>query len=201
MLGYMLRHAGWLSRSFFLVCLAFVASSILRPSEIWPNLATGTLVLSAICLRRDAFRKYREQKHPVMRMALFTRYNQAYRYLIFCENLPATIKKNAPLLKNLLQLLEQRQRVRQSSAITRNPTVTVFTAVVVIVTSGLVSRLASTSITLALTLLFVVFMLLLASMQIGFFWRTREYKDEEMAEFVLWLEAEASDVNQTDKGG
>ena len=42
---------------------------------------------------------------------------------------------------------------------------------------------------------FLVGMLMIFAMQLSAVWRTREYRDEELAEFVLWLWAEASDAS------
>jgi hypothetical protein len=36
-------------------------------------------------------------------------------------------------------------------------------------------------------------MLTIFALQLSSIWRTREYRDEELAEFVLWLWAEAAD--------
>ena len=193
MLGRMFRTARWPSR------LAVVASVLLAVAAVaWHNergiQASAFLVASCFyAFKRDAFRAYYTRKQTATFLGTFTRRDQAFRYVMFRENVPEDISKDTKLLERLLRLLEQRQKVRQAGLVTRHPAVTTLVALFLMLLGVLISKAADASFPGTVTATFVVLMLIFIAMQLGAIWRTREYRDEEIAEFVLWLWAEASD--------
>ena len=197
MLGAMLRKATWRSKIPLLMTIVLCCVAIIYKAEsLWPVIATWGVV-SALVFQRDAFRTYYEKRHPALGLDLFTRYNQPFRFLVFCENLPAELKTDPDALGRLLRLLEQRQRVRHSSSITRHPAVSLGAALFMILLGVVVQKAADVSIQFVLLTSAFLLAFIVLAVQVGWIWRTRDYMDEELTEFVLWLWSEANDCNET----
>lgn len=198
MAGRMFRTARWPSRLAVLASLIGTGVAIKWFQDTGIHVAAFALVASVFWFRRDAFRQYYGRKRTATFLDTFSRRDQAFRYVMFRENVPEEIATNAALLDRLRTLLDQRQRVRHAGLVTRHPLVTALVALFLMLLGVLISKAADASVPGTLMALFLVGMLGILAMQFSAIWRTREYRDEELAEFVLWLWAEASDL--TDSG-
>lgn len=194
--GYMFRHATWRSKGPFFLCILAVSVAIFYEAEAEIQLTSVSVVLALLWLRNDAFRQYRAEKHPALGMDIFTNHSQGYRYLVFNEALPIGMKSDSALLEKLLRLLEQRQRVRNTNAFMRNPAISFLVAALVMLAGALISKTVDLSPAPILISVFVIIIALIMVLPISGLWRTREYKDEELTEFVLWLWTGASEDDQ-----
>ena len=195
MAGRMFRTARWPSRLAVLAAIIGTGIAIKWFQDTGAHVAAFAFVASVFWFRRDAFRDYYGKKRTATFLDTFSRRDQAFRYVMFRENVPEEIATNAPLLDRLRTLLDKRQKVRRAGLVTRHPLVTALVAVFLMLFGVLISKAADASIPGTLMALFFVGMLTLLAMQFSAIWRTREYRDEELAEFVLWLWAEAQDAN------
>jgi len=197
MLGRMLRTARWPSCLALIASIFAVVASIKWRSEFGAQTAGVLLAGSVIWFKRDAFRHYYARKATAVFLETFTHRDQAIRYIMFCEQLPKEIAADAQVLERVLRLLEQRQKVRQAGLVTRHPVVAALLAVFLMLLGVLFSKGADASISATITATFLVGVLIVIAMQLGMIWRTREYRDEERVEFVLWLWAEASEMRSS----
>jgi hypothetical protein len=195
MLGRMLRTARWPSRLAVLASLVGTGIAIKWFQDTGVHIAAFAFVASVFWFRRDAFRDYYGKKRTATFLDTFSRRDQAFRYVMFREHVPDEIAGNTELLDRLRTLLDQRQKVRHAGLVTRHPLVTALVALFLMLLGVLISKLADASIPGTLMALFAVGMLALLAIPFSAIWRTREYRDEELAEFVLWLWAEAQDAN------
>ena len=195
MAGRMFRTARWPSRLAVIATFVFCVVSVAPRWEKLIQPGTFALVASVFWFRRDAFRDYYGKKRTATFLDTFSRRDQAFRYVMFRENVPEEIANDPEVLDRLRTLLDQRQKVRRAGLVTRHPLVTALVAVFLMLFGVLISKAADASIPGTLMALFFVGMLTLLAMQFSAIWRTREYRDEELAEFVLWLWAEAQDAN------
>ena len=78
---------------------------------------------------------------------------------------------------------------------------TLVAAVFAMLIGALISEGAAASLNLTFTATFVTLMALLVTMQVGLVWRSGDYRDEELTEFVLWLHEEAAEASQGGGGG
>lgn len=201
MLERMFRTARWPSRLAVLISSLAATGAIIWRSDFGVRIVAPLIVICFYWFKRDAFRHYYIRKRTATFLDTFTRRDQAIRYVMFRESVPDAIASDVSLLERLLRLLEQRQKVRHAGLITRHPAVTVLQALFLLFLGALVSKVADVSVTGTITVLFVIGMLILLAMQLGAVWRTREYRDEELAEFVLWLWAEASERSTREDTG
>ena len=196
MLGRMLRTARRPSKTALLLSILATIAVIAWRIEPGIQIAALALVGSVFWFRRDAFRDYYGKKRTATFLDTFSRRDQAFRYVMFRENVPEEVATDTDLLDRLRTLLDQRQKVRRAGLVTRHPLVTVLLALFLMLLGVLISKGAEASVAATLMVTFLVGMLVFLTMQLGAIWRTREYRDEELAEFVLWLWAEASDTVQ-----
>lgn len=194
--GYMFCHATWRSKWPFSLCIIAVSVVIFYKAEAGIQLTPVSVVLALLWLRNDAFRRYRAEKHPALGMDIFTNHSQGYRYLVFNEALPIGVKNDSALLEKLLRLLEQRQRVRNTNAFMRNPAISFLVAALIMLAGALIPKAVDLSLGPVLISVVMIIIALLVMLTISGLWRTREYKDEELTEFVLWLWAGASEDDQ-----
>lgn len=193
MFGRMLRTARWPSKLAVICSLLASVASIKWRSEFGTQATAVLIVASFFWFKRDAFRAYYTRKRTATFLDTFSRREQAVRYVIFRENVPDDIATNTPLLERLLRLLEQRQKVRQAGVVTRHPIVTALLALFLMLLGVLISKTADASIPATIIATFGIGILTIFALQLSVIWRTREYRDEELTEFVLWLWAEASE--------
>lgn len=199
MFGRMFRTARWPSRLAVLASLIGTAVAIKWNHNPAMPLAAFALVGSFLWFKHDAFRDYYGKKRTATFLDTFSRRDQAFRYVFFKENVPEEIANDTELLERLRALLDQRQKVRTAGLVTRHPVVTALLALFVMLLGVLISKAAENSIPGTLTACFLVGMLTLLALQLSSIWRTREYRDEELAEFVLWLWAEAADKQREER--
>jgi hypothetical protein len=195
-LGYMLGHASWHSRVLLLLSVIVSIAAFIFTSKIGIQISATSAAIVFLWLRNDAFRRYRAEKHPALGMDIFTNHSQGYRYLVFNEALPIGMKSDSVLLEKLLRLLEQRQRVRNTNAFMRNPAISFLVAALVMLAGALIPKAVDLSLGPVLISVVMIIIALLVMLTISGLWRTREYKDEELTEFVLWLWAGASEYDQ-----
>ncbi len=193
MVGRMLHDARWPSRLAVLASPLAVIGAIKWQNEFSLQAAAVVIFGCFYWFKRDAFRTYYTRKETATFLDTFTTKAQAIRYIMFRENVSNTLATDTFLLDRLLRLLEQRQRVRRAGVVTRHPIVTSLVAIFLILMGVLISKAADASIPATLTATFLVGMMILMAMQLGIIWRTGEYRDEELSEFVLWLWAEATE--------
>jgi hypothetical protein len=191
MLGRTLRTARWPSKLAFILAILGSVAIIKWRSEIGAQVAGGLLAVTILWLKHDAFRMYHARKHTASFLQAFAPRDQAIRYIVFCEELPRDIAQDATLLERILRLLEQRQKVRHAGLVSRHPFVTFLVAIFVMLVGVLISKAADASISAIIAATVVIFFLIIIAAQLSLFWRTRDYRDEERTEFVLWLWAEA----------
>ena len=194
LLRRMLRTAQWPSRMAVAGSILATLVAFWRNHEFGIQVSAFMTVASFYWFKRDAFRDYYAHKRTATFLDTFGSREQAVRYILFKETLPAAIVCDGALLERVLRLLEQRQRVRQAGLVTRHPVVAALVAFFLMLVGALVKKVADASFTGAFTTAFLVGMLILFAMQLGTVWRSRAYRDEELTEFVLWLWAEASEI-------
>ena len=198
MFGRMFRTARWPSRLAVLVSLIGVGIAIKWSPDRGINIAAFAFAASFFWFKHDAFRDYYGKKRTATFLDTFSRRDQAFRYVFFKENVPEEIANDTELLERLRTLLDQRQKVRTAGLVTRHPVVTALLALFLMLLGVLISKAAENSIPGTLTACFLVGMFTLFALQLSSIWRTREYRDEELAEFVLWLWVEAADKQRED---
>lgn len=194
MLGRMFRTARWPSLLTFGLSVLVSIATIRWRIEIGAQISGVLLASAVLWLKHDAFREYYTRKRTEIFLQAFAPRDQAIRYIVFCEELPREVARDAQVLERVLRLLEQRQKVRHAGLVTRHPFVTVLVAIFVMLVGVLISKTADASIAATVTATVVLGFLILIAMQLSLFWRTREYRDEERTEFVLWRWTEACEA-------
>jgi hypothetical protein len=134
MLLRMLRTARWPSRLALIVSILLTFAMIACRIEQGIHISAVALVTSVYLFRLDAFRIYSKKKSTTF-LNTFSRRDQAIRYIIFREQVPAEITRNAAILDRLRALLDQRQKVRRAGLVTRHPLVTAFIALFLMLVS------------------------------------------------------------------
>jgi hypothetical protein len=182
--NYMIRNAGGYSTA--AIILGGIATVFAGGFK--RDLLPFMIILLAgvfLWLQRDAYRKYRGD--PSLKLDLITNNNQGHRFVLFCEKLPAELKDNKLLLENLLKLLEQRQRVRKTNVITRNPIISFQLSILLMFIGAAVSKITQLPLQNLIPLGALFIGTFFITIPLNVLWRGRDYRDEELAEFVLWL--------------
>lgn len=191
LLGRMFRTARWPSRLAVPVSICATIALYMWRIDYGAEIAAVLFACSVGLFKRDAFRAYYTKRGVAAFLDTFGRRDQSFRFVLFCEALPREIAGDHARLERILRLLEQRQKVRQAGVVTRHPVVAGLVALFLMLLGVLIAKAADYSVSGTITATILVGMLILLALQMGAIWRTREYRDEEMYEFVLWLWAGA----------
>lgn len=143
--------------------------------------------------RRTAFKRFYAENPEIIRT--FQKYDQGLRYLLFKERLSTDLRQDAKRISTLLDLLAKRQQVKTASTFSRRPIVSVILGILVFLAAAVFQHVpAKVTVPTALIISVALGFLILNLRMTADIWRTRDYKDTELSEFVLWLSVEAADI-------
>lgn len=184
---YMLRNAQLYSAVAVIICGIAAITIALLNQDALPFICTPMAIV-LVWFQKDAYRKY--QGDPALNLNVVANNNQGYRFILFCEQIPDTVKKDNHLIGKLLRMLEQRQRVQKTNVITRNPIISIQLSILMIFIGATVSKLADLSSELIIVGIALITGTFFITLPLNSIWRSRDYRNEELKEFILWLWAD-----------
>ena len=181
---HMIRNAQWYSAFAVITCGIVAIITAMVNQDALPFISVP-MALVFVWFQRDAYRKYKGD--PALKLDVVANNNQGHRFVLFCENIPDELKKNNHLIEKLLRMLEQRRRVQKTNVITRNPIISIQLSILLMFVGATISEVADKSFEISIVGVFLLAGAFFITLPLNCVWRSREYRDEELAEFVLWL--------------